>query len=496
MHHIHRITLEVDHETHDSTGHAAMNQASEWCRDHLPDTLAAALNPFDQMVDVLVIPRIDLSVNSSSLEEVSQLLIQQLEAAISRLIVSGSTSPINSTAHSSLVALPSEATEDIQHLRPDQVVFRAGIYFLIHGRYPWWFTKSSAGMFHNQFLECLVHSQSGSIQSSDIASEADPAILLRTLQEFPSARARFLAIFTSSEVLRMIALTSGDFGIIARELIAVLSQVQISASVLQHLVDALATILMGHIASGSIRLNDRSVAPSYGSSSAAGAVRVIHEAVAAAGARLAADDLAQVRLLLGIQTIDDGSAIADKTPSSQADDARPLPDVEVIGTEGLLVQNAGIILLHPFYPAFFESTGAAQPDRLLKPERAIVLLHMLATGSDEADEDELVFPKVLCGFPIEYVMPHQEPISQREREEADNLLNAAIVHWGALGGTSPDGLRGAFLTRPGRLDLYGQDWYVRVERQSYDVLLESLPWGLSHVKLPWMDRLMHLEWAL
>jgi hypothetical protein len=225
-------------------------------------------------------------------------------------------------------------------------------------------------------------------------------------------------------------------------------------------------------------------------------LRVIQEVIDAAGAELVPDDLTKVRLLLGIHTVDDSNATADKTQSTLADDVRPLMDIEVIGTEGLLVHNAGIILLHPFYPAFFEATAVAQSDLLLKPERAVMLLHMLATGSDSADEDELVFPKVLCGLPIEHVMPRQEPISQREYEEAVNLLNAAMAHWGALGSASPDGLRGAFLTRTGRLDLHGQDWYVRVERQGYDVLLESLPWGLSLVKLPWMDRLMHLEWAV
>ena len=105
-----------------------MNQASEWCRDHLPDTLAEALSAFDQMVDVLVIPRIELSVHCSSLDEVTWLVAQQMEATIARLVVSGSTSPKSLAEPSLLGALLSEASEDVARLRSDQAVLRAVSY--------------------------------------------------------------------------------------------------------------------------------------------------------------------------------------------------------------------------------------------------------------------------------------------------------------------------------------------------------------------------------
>jgi len=56
-------------------------------------------------------------------------------------------------------------------------------------------------------------------------------------------------------------------------------------------------------------------------------------------------------------------------------------------------------------------------------------------------------------------------------------------------------LRGNFLARRGRLEPREDDWLLRVEPRSYDLLLEGLPWGIAHVKLPWMPRLMHVEWA-
>ena len=98
-------------------------------------------------------------------------------------------------------------------------------------------------------------------------------------------------------------------------------------------------------------------------------------------------------------------------------------------------------------------------------------------------------------------MPLDEPVeadvglTDAETEEAIALLDAAIGHWEALRGTSPDALRGEFLMRPGMLAVDADgDWLLRVEARTVDILLDQLPWGISLVKLPWMDRLLRVEW--
>ncbi|MEM9214098.1 MAG: contractile injection system tape measure protein [Cyanobacteria bacterium P01_F01_bin.150] len=40
-----------------------------------------------------------------------------------------------------------------------------------------------------------------------------------------------------------------------------------------------------------------------------------------------------------------------------------------------------------------------------------------------------------------------------------------------------------------------QNWTLRVEQMAIDVLLTRLPWGVSMVKLPWMDGLLTVEWT-
>jgi hypothetical protein len=75
------------------------------------------------------------------------------------------------------------------------------------------------------------------------------------------------------------------------------------------------------------------------------------------------------------------------------------------------------------------------------------------------------------------------------------MLAAVIGHWTALRNTSPDGLRGAFLLRAGKLSERAGEWLLQVEPQTADILLGDLPWGISAVRLPWMERILWVEWT-
>ncbi len=92
-------------------------------------------------------------------------------------------------------------------------------------------------------------------------------------------------------------------------------------------------------------------------------------------------------------------------------------------------------------------------------------------------------------------MPADATLTQTELDETVALLSAAIGHWVALRDTSPDALRHEFLMRPGTLSLDGEgDWLLRVETGTSDILLDRLPWGISMFQLPWMRRMMRVEW--
>jgi hypothetical protein len=146
-------------------------------------------------------------------------------------------------------------------------------------------------------------------------------------------------------------------------------------------------------------------------------------------------------------------------------------------------------------PQFFAALGIAVEDTLLQPERALCLLHFLATGQPIAPEHELILPKILCNIALDTPVESDLQLTDAEKEEAVALLEAVIRHWDALRNTSPDGLRGTFLLRPGKVSLRNDgDWLLQVETKAYDILLDQLPWGIAVIKLPWMEKKVWVEW--
>ena len=63
-----------------------------------------------------------------------------------------------------------------------------------------------------------------------------------------------------------------------------------------------------------------------------------------------------------------------------------------------------------------------------------------------------------------------------------------------LNNMSIPGFRGSFLLRLGILSLRDGIWLLRVERETYDLVLDRFPWGFEWVKLPWMETPLQVEW--
>jgi hypothetical protein len=160
---------------------------------------------------------------------------------------------------------------------------------------------------------------------------------------------------------------------------------------------------------------------------------------------------------------------------------------------------AGIVLLGPYLPTFFQALDLLQPGSFSSIEaqfRAIHLLHYLATGQEHPEEPLLALPKILCGLALEEPVPAILSLEQSEIQEAESMLQALIRNWPALKSTSPDGLRSGFLQRQGILSRNEAQstWLLRVERLGQDLLLERLPWSISVIKLPWMETSLQVEW--
>ncbi len=165
--------------------------------------------------------------------------------------------------------------------------------------------------------------------------------------------------------------------------------------------------------------------------------------------------------------------------------------------EPIYIGNAGLVILAPYFPRLFEMLGytanqvfVSEPAR----QRAMLACQYAATGNDHVEESELPLNKLLCGAPIAEVVAIEPPLSHDEKAAVDGLLHSVIAHWTALGKSSVDGLRGAFLFREGRLLPRSDDWELLVEPRSYDMLLDRLPWGFATIKYSWMPGMIHVSW--
>jgi hypothetical protein len=69
-----------------------------------------------------------------------------------------------------------------------------------------------------------------------------------------------------------------------------------------------------------------------------------------------------------------------------------------------------------------------------------------------------------------------------------------MQNWQSLGNTSIAGLRESFLQREGRLLWNDDAWSLSVSAAAYDMLLDTLPWSLSAIRLGWMKQVLHVQW--
>jgi len=167
--------------------------------------------------------------------------------------------------------------------------------------------------------------------------------------------------------------------------------------------------------------------------------------------------------------------------------------------DGWHIETAGIVLVHPFLATFFKNrdlidpAGTAFRDEWCQ-QKALQLMHFLATGAEGPAEHQLTLAKLLCGIPLEYPADGSALLSSEDKAAADALLEAVVAHWGALGNTSPDGLREGFFLREAKLSKQGMGFRLQVERKTIDILLDKIPWGLGVVKTPWMKEMLFVEW--
>jgi hypothetical protein len=166
-------------------------------------------------------------------------------------------------------------------------------------------------------------------------------------------------------------------------------------------------------------------------------------------------------------------------------------------SEEIFVENAGMVLLHPFIAGLFSNLQLTENGKFIAESDqslAARILQNLVYGENEMAENFYPLNKIICGMGITQILGEKMEISQEIKMECEDLLQAVIGHWSVLKNTSIEGLRETFLQRTGKITRVEKGWRLQVERKTVDVLLAKLPWGMGIIKLPWMDEMMFVEW--
>ncbi|CAM3458409.1 contractile injection system tape measure protein [Aequorivita lipolytica] len=164
----------------------------------------------------------------------------------------------------------------------------------------------------------------------------------------------------------------------------------------------------------------------------------------------------------------------------------------------ILISNAGISILWPFLPKYFEHLGFVNDGQFVNDEsrnRALYLLHYLAYNAINFPEEYLPFNKILVGMPIDHSVEEIEEITPYEEELSKSLLGGLIHNWSKVQDSSPEAIQETFLQRDGLITVHPEYNLLVVEKRGVDVLMESIPWNLSVIKLPWMVEAMKIEWV-
>ena len=175
----------------------------------------------------------------------------------------------------------------------------------------------------------------------------------------------------------------------------------------------------------------------------------------------------------------------------------PLPISHAAKRENSYIENAGLVIIHPFLTTLFELTGLYQNKEWTSDynwQKAILLTQYLVSGQTKIVESELLLNKFLCGFPAENVLNTKIKLTKKDRDICNDVLLAVIEYWSVLKNTSPEALRETFLMRKAKMLVKNTTAELWVEQKGYDILLQQLPWGISMVKTPWMEDFLQCNW--
>lgn len=478
-HIIQRQYLEVELNGTENDGLVLQSRLSDLCQHWLLPALERAMDRTGLQAEHLYIDRLELDAGVFRLDELEHDFVEAVAQALEKTVREQLAVP-------ETVAKRQVNVGNWQRKSDDRMVWDVLLHFLETGRLPWYFQMPA----NTSLEQHLWHNlQKKSLQPATIAaivrllattSAGQKRMAWQFSTEFKKAFLQHIApelmqtLHAVLETMPRMAIADSEQTLLEQALWqTTFAQIESTAAVTVSELVAKALQIMGEKSSWQ---------PSQALSDG---IKTIWPALLTPPGKTAAQTRADAT------SDQDVSPDTAPSPSAVQEERYWAKNTE---TE-IYIDHAGLVLLHPFLPMFFEALQISKGSELLQPERALCLLHFLATGQEVVPEYDLVLPKLLCNILIENPVHTDILLSQSEKEEAAALLKAVIRHWNALRDTSPDALRGTFLCRPGKLSLRDSgDWQLQVEKKSYDILLDQLPWGIGMIQLPWMPRMLWVDW--
>lgn len=159
------------------------------------------------------------------------------------------------------------------------------------------------------------------------------------------------------------------------------------------------------------------------------------------------------------------------------------------------VTNAGLVLCWPFLKVLFSRLNVSEGNTIPveNQSKAVYLLQQLVYGHTDFPEYELVLNKMMVGMkPSTHL--EETVLIQEEKDMCESLLKGMLSNWEKLKNSTPDALRETFLQRSGMLEIGSESNILKVEPKGVDVLMGSISWSYSVVKLPWMEKSLEVKW--
>lgn len=159
--------------------------------------------------------------------------------------------------------------------------------------------------------------------------------------------------------------------------------------------------------------------------------------------------------------------------------------------EGLLIENAGLVIIAPYLPMLFDGLGLTTPEGQFITKKtaykAVLILHKLSGGRSVKTVNNSPLNKLLAGLRFDESIPVTTRISAKETLEIENLLSSVLSNWGALKSSSIRALQLNFFRRKGKLCENTDHHCLTVERKDFDLLIERMPWPFKLIRYPWFN---------